>query len=211
MRTVVWGEDVVEAYDATAAAMFDPAVDVLAALAGGGPALGFAIGTGRVALPLQARGVPVSGIAFPPHMADRLRAKPGADTMPVVPGDMTTARVPGTFSLVYLIFNAIRSVTTREEQVAVFPNAARHRRPAGSFVVPEAAPVGARGRTGDQGVRRGAAHTAAGAVASGFASGWVAPSPSTIGRPPWARSQAPMRRSRSSARLGLVTAWCSPG
>jgi hypothetical protein len=110
-------------------------VDVLASLAGDGPALEFAVGTGRVALPLSARGVPVSGIELSPHMAGQLRAKPGADAVPVTVGDMTTTRVDGAFTLVYLVFNTIENVTTQDEQIAVFANAAVHLAAGGRFVV----------------------------------------------------------------------------
>jgi SAM-dependent methyltransferase len=108
---------------------------VLASLAGDGPALEFAVGTGRVALPLSARGMPVTGIELSPPMAERLRAKPGADAIPVTIGDMTSARVEGAFSLVYLVFNTIENVTSQDEQVAVFANAAAHLAPGGRFVV----------------------------------------------------------------------------
>ena len=136
-------------------ALLDPCVDVLAALAGDGPALEFAVGTGRVALPLSARGVPVSGIELSPHMAERLRAKPGADAVPVTVGDMTTTRVDGPFTLVYLVFNTIENVTSQDEQVAVFANAAAHLAPGGRFVVEvevpslPGLPSGERGRVFD--------------------------------------------------------------
>lgn len=140
MGTVTWGPEVAEVYDETSRAEFDPAVldpmvDVLAELAGAGPALEFAVGTGRVALPLSARGVAVSGIELSPHMADRLRSKPGADAVPVTIGDMTSTRVEGAFALVYLVYNTIMNVTTQDEQVAVFANAAAHLRSGGCFVV----------------------------------------------------------------------------
>jgi SAM-dependent methyltransferase len=140
MASYVWGAELAAVYDAGSQEMFDPAlldpcVDVLAALAGDGPALEFAVGTGRVALPLSARGVPVSGIELSPHMAGQLRAKPGADAVPVTVGDMTAARVDGTFTLVYLVFNTIENVTSQDEQVAVFANAAAHLGPGGRFVV----------------------------------------------------------------------------
>jgi SAM-dependent methyltransferase len=138
--SIVWGREVAEAYDITSAAMFapevlGPAVALLFELARGGPALEFAIGTGRVALPLAARGVKVSGIELSPYMAERLRAKPDADGVDVTVGDMTTTRVPGTFTLAYLVWNAIMNVTTQDEQVAVFANAAAHLGPGGCFVV----------------------------------------------------------------------------
>src|SRR5258708_32530576 len=98
MASYVWGAELAAVYDAGSPEMFDPAlldpcVDALAELAGGGPALEFAVGTGRVALPLSARGVPVSGIELSPHMAGRLRAKPGAAAVPVTARDMTSAPV----------------------------------------------------------------------------------------------------------------------
>ena len=140
MATVLWGAETASVYDATSAEMFAPAVleptvDVLAALAGDGAALEFAVGTGRVALPLSERGVPVAGIELSPDMAAVLRAKPGAAAVPVTIGDMASARVPGVYSLVYLVFNTIMNVTTQDEQVAVFANAAAHLAPGGRFVV----------------------------------------------------------------------------
>jgi SAM-dependent methyltransferase len=118
-----------------APAVVDPVVDALAELAGGGRALEFAVGTGRIALPLRARGVEVHGIELSPHMAAELQAKPGADAVPVTVGDMATTRLAGTYALVYLVFNTIMNVTTQDEQVAVFVNAAAHLDPGGVFVV----------------------------------------------------------------------------
>lgn len=140
MGSVVWGRELAEVYDETYATGFDPAVldpivDVLAELARDGPALEFAVGTGRIALPLSSRGIAVRGIELSPHMVEQLRAKPGADAVPVTIGDMTTTRVPGTFTLVYLVANTIMNVTTQREQVAVFANAAAHLEPGGCFVV----------------------------------------------------------------------------
>lgn len=140
MASVEWGKEVAEVYDATSAAMFDPAVldpavTLLADLAGGGRALELAIGTGRVALPLSGRGIPVHGIELSPHMAQQLRQKPGADAVGLTIGDMTSTRVEGTFRLVYLVFNTIMNVTSQDEQVAVFANAAAHLEPGGAFVV----------------------------------------------------------------------------
>jgi SAM-dependent methyltransferase len=140
VATVLWGQELAETYDASSASMFDPAVldptaDLLAELAAGGPALEFAIGTGRVALALQARGVSVSGIELSEPMVAQLRAKPGAETIPVTIGDMASTRVDGDFALVYLVWNTITNVTSQAEQVAVFENAAAHLRPGGRFVV----------------------------------------------------------------------------
>ncbi|MFC7340332.1 class I SAM-dependent DNA methyltransferase [Saccharopolyspora griseoalba] len=111
-----------------------PAVDLLAELADG-PALEFAIGTGRIAAPLATRGIPVSGIELSRAMAARISSKPGGETIDVTIGDMTTTRVPGTFSLVYLVFNTINNVTTQHGQVEVFRNAAAHLRPGGHFLI----------------------------------------------------------------------------
>jgi SAM-dependent methyltransferase len=135
-----FGEDVAAVYDKRCEAMFAadvlrPTVDVLAELAGGGPALEFAIGTGRVALPLAARGVRVSGIELSTAMADRLRAKPDAEGIEVIIGDMATTRAGGRFGLVYLVFNTIGNLTTQDEQVACFANAAAHLVPGGAFLV----------------------------------------------------------------------------
>ena len=116
-------------------ATIESTVDLLAELAGDGRALELAIGTGRIALPLAARGVPVAGIELSRAMLARLRAKPGGADLPVVVGDMTTARVDGTFPLVYLVFNTIMNVTTQAGQVDVFRTAAAHLEPGGGFVV----------------------------------------------------------------------------
>ena len=140
MGSVTWGREIAEVYDATYASQAEPAVlgpvlDVLEEVASGGRALELAVGTGRVALPLSARGVTVHGIELSTHMADRLRSKPGAEAVEVTIGDMTTTRVPGEFSLVYLVANTIMNVTTQEEQLAVFRNAAAHLGVGGCFVV----------------------------------------------------------------------------
>lgn len=112
-----------------------PAVDVLEDLADGGPVLEFAVGTGRIAAPLAARGVTVSGIELSRAMAARIAGKPGGDHVEVTIGDMTTTRVPGEFSLAYLVFNTISNVTTQDGQVDVFCNAAAHLRPGGLFLI----------------------------------------------------------------------------
>jgi len=114
-------DDDAEAFDP---ATVDPAVDFLAGLAGGGAALELAVGTGRIALPLARRGVPVHGIELSRAMAARLATKPGGADIPVTIGDMATTRVPGSFRLVYLVFNTIMNLTTQAAQVACFKNAA---------------------------------------------------------------------------------------
>jgi SAM-dependent methyltransferase len=120
--------------------MFDPAVvepvvDFLAGLAGDGAALEFGIGTGRIALPLAERGVRVRGIDLSEAMVARLRAKPGAEDISVAIGDFATKTVEGAFSVAYLVFNTIMNLTTQDEQVACFRNAAAHLEPGGCFVI----------------------------------------------------------------------------
>ncbi len=113
----------------------DPVVDVLARLAGDGRALELAVGTGRIALPLARRGVPVHGIDQSRAMVARLLAKPGADAVGVTIGDIATTRVDGTFAVVYLVFNTIGNLTAQAAQVACFRNAAAHLEPGGTFVI----------------------------------------------------------------------------
>jgi Methyltransferase domain len=142
----LFGEEVAARYDEQGTGVFapavvDPVVEVLAGLAGDGRALELAIGTGRIALPLAARGVPVAGIDDSEAMVSRLRAKPGAETIDVAIGDMTTTRVDGEFSLVYLVFNTIFNLTTQDAQVACFENAAAHLSGGGRFVIETGVPA----------------------------------------------------------------------
>jgi SAM-dependent methyltransferase len=113
----------------------DATVDFLAGLANGGAALELAIGTGRVALPLAARGVRVSGIELSPDMVSQLRAKPGGDAIHVAIGDMASTRVDDAFRLVYLIYNTIGNLETQDRQVECFQNAAAHLEQEGCFVI----------------------------------------------------------------------------
>jgi len=136
----VFAEPVAARYDDDVARMFepavlDPAVDLLAGLAGDGRALELAIGTGRIALPLARRGVPVHGIDMSRAMVARLRAKPGGDAVEVTIGDIATTRVPGPFTVAYLVFNTIMNLTTQDAQVECFSNAAAHLDPGGCFVI----------------------------------------------------------------------------
>ncbi len=133
-------ERVAARYDKSAADMFDPevvdpVVDFLAELAGSGRALELGIGTGRIALPLAARGVPVHGIELSKAMAARLRAKPGGEHIGVKIGDFATTTVDGTFSVAYLVFNTIMNLTTQAEQIACFRNVAAHLELGGCFVI----------------------------------------------------------------------------
>jgi SAM-dependent methyltransferase len=136
----LWSRESAERYDGSepeksSPAVLGPTLDFLAELAGDGPALEFAIGTGRVGVPLRERGVPVTGIELSEHMAAVLRRKADAETLPVVIGDMATTVVPGSFTLVYLVYNTISNLLTQDEQVECFRNAARHLSPGGRFVI----------------------------------------------------------------------------
>lgn len=137
---VYFDEQIAERYDADNAGMFeptvvDPAVSFLASLAGESDALELGIGTGRIALPLSQRGVRVHGIDLSPAMIARLRAKPDADDIRVTIGDFASTNVGGTFGLAYLVFNAIMSLTTQDQQVECFRNAAAHLGRGGCFVI----------------------------------------------------------------------------
>jgi SAM-dependent methyltransferase len=134
-----FGEQVAAAYDETSD-VFEPGaveatVGLLANLAGGGRALELGIGTGRIALPLARRGIPVYGIDMSRAMVARMRAKPGGAAIGVTIGDFATTRVDGTFSLAYLVFNTIMNLTTQAAQVACFRNVAAHLAPGGCFVI----------------------------------------------------------------------------
>jgi SAM-dependent methyltransferase len=136
----VWDAGTAATYDTPGTGMFAPevlapTVDRLAELAGDGRALELAIGTGRVAIPLARRGVPVTGIELSAPMVDRLRVTADETMIPVLVGDMTTTRAPGEYTLVYLVYNTISNLLTQAEQVDCFRNAARHLVPGGRFVI----------------------------------------------------------------------------
>ncbi|GGB66399.1 methyltransferase [Knoellia flava TL1] len=136
----LWDEQAATTYDTPGEGMsspevLDPTVDRLVGLAAGGPALELAVGTGRVAIPLARRGVPVTGIEASRPMLDQLAQTEGSDAVTAVHGDMATTRVDGEFSLVYLVFNTIANLLTQEAQVECFRNAAAHLSPGGRFVI----------------------------------------------------------------------------
>jgi SAM-dependent methyltransferase len=135
-----WDVDAAREYDTPGRGMFapevvEPTVARLAELAGDGAALEFAIGTGRVAVPLRERGVLVTGIEMSRPVIDQLRTKVDEATIPVIVGDMAAAIAPGRYTLVYLIYNTIANLLTQAEQVACFRNAAHHLFPGGRFVI----------------------------------------------------------------------------
>ncbi|MFJ3667162.1 class I SAM-dependent DNA methyltransferase [Streptomyces sp. NPDC090106] len=136
----IWDAETAQRYDTPGSGMFapevlEPVVNRLAELAEGGAALEFAVGTGRVAVPLAARGVPVTGIELSVPMVEQLRTKADETAIPVIVGDMATTAAPGEYALVYLVYNTISNLLTQEEQVRCFRNAARHLRPGGRFVI----------------------------------------------------------------------------
>lgn len=135
-----FGSQVAEHYDDDLRGDETETVDFLAALAGDRPALEFAIGTGRIAVPLTARGVRVDGIEQSAAMVEKLRAKPEGADLDVTVGDMSTVSLAGRYSLVYLVFNTIHNLLTQDGQVRCFENAARHLTEDGVFVVETGVP-----------------------------------------------------------------------
>ena len=139
-------EWIAEHYDILWPELFEPAVldstvDFLAELSDGGPALELGIGTGRIALPLSQRGV--CGAASSSHLrwSRSLQARPGASSIEVTIGDFATTKVDAAFTLVYLLCNTITNLTTQDEQVQCFRNAAAHLQPGGSFLIENYIPV----------------------------------------------------------------------
>jgi SAM-dependent methyltransferase len=140
MPKAAFNEWIAERYDVLWPELFDPAVitpavNFLAELAEGGSALEFGIGTGRIALPLSRRGVTVQGIDLSPAMVASLRAQPGGSDIPVTIGDLAHAAVGTGFGLVYLVRNTITNLTSQDEQVEAFRNAAAHLAPGGCLVI----------------------------------------------------------------------------
>jgi SAM-dependent methyltransferase len=141
-----FGEHVAARYDewdapSSTEAVVGPIVDFLAERAVGGRALELGVGTGRIALPLAARGIDVCGIDLSEAMLARLRAKPGAEAVATTQGDFATTRVEGEFRLAYLLINTIMNLTTQDEQVACFANVAAHLEPGGAFVIEVGVPA----------------------------------------------------------------------
>lgn len=136
-----FGPDVAQRYDDEPRGDEAETVELLASLVGDGPVLELAIGTGRIALPLAARGLRVDGIELSPDMLERLRDKEGGAKLAVVQGDMASADAPSSgYSLAYLVFNTIGNLLTQDAQVACFTNVTRHLADDGVFVVETATP-----------------------------------------------------------------------
>src|SRR5215212_7720142 len=134
-------EDTAEIYDDDVRGDEAETAAFLASLAGRGPALELAIGTGRIALPLAARGIRVDGIDLSPAMVARLRAKPGGEQISVTIGDIADVPVPGKYRLIYVVFNTMFNLLTQEEQVRCFENVAAHLTDDGSFVIEAGSPA----------------------------------------------------------------------
>jgi SAM-dependent methyltransferase len=130
-----FGPDVAETYRDVQRGDETDAVAFLEGLAGSGPALELAIGAGRIALPLAARGMRVDGIDISPDMVAQLRAKPGGDQLSVTIGDFADVPVPGTYRLIYVVWNTLFNLLTQEDQVRCFENVAAHLTDDGSFVI----------------------------------------------------------------------------
>lgn len=135
-----FGPEVAATYDDNLRGDEAAAATFLAELARGRRALEFAIGTGRIALPLAAKGIQVDGIELSPHMAERLRSQPGGDQINVTIGDMSRVTTGQRYGLVYLVFNTIFNLLTADDQIRCFENAARHLTADGYFVVETAVP-----------------------------------------------------------------------
>lgn len=200
-------ESVAVDYDAPGGAnapeIVEPAVQVLADLADGGPVLEFAVGTGRIAAPLAARGLTVKGIEMSRAMAARIIDKPGGGAVEVTIGDMTSARVAGEFSLVYLVSNTISNVTTQDGQVAVFGNAAANLRPGGLFLIEVGLPDLRRLPPGQDTVPFMVAPTRKAAATSASTSTTSSPSSSR-------RTTSPCRLTDSDASAGYRSATPGP-
>lgn len=128
-----FGEDVAKSHDQRGDEL--AAVAFLEQLAGPGPALELAIGTGRIALPLAARGTRVDGVDISPAMVEQLRAKPGGDRLSVTIGDLADVPVPGSYRLIFVVWNSLFNLLTQADQVRCFENVAAHLTDGGSFVV----------------------------------------------------------------------------
>ena len=135
-----FGKDVAEEYDDVPRGDEIAAVAFLEKLASGGPALELAVGTGRIALPLAARGIRVDGVDISPAMVAQLRAKPGGDQISVTIGDFADVPVPGTYRLIFVVFNTMFNLLTQEDQVRCFENVAAHLTDDGSFVIEAGVP-----------------------------------------------------------------------
>jgi len=135
-----FGSDVAAHYDDYKRGDEEEAAAFLAEFAKDGSALEFAIGTGRIALPLTSKGIQVDGIELSPHMVEQLRVKPDGQNIHVIIGDMSSATTNRHYPLVYLVFNTIFNLLTADDQIRCFENAARHLTPNGYFIVETALP-----------------------------------------------------------------------
>ncbi|HEV3464851.1 MAG TPA: class I SAM-dependent methyltransferase [Actinomycetota bacterium] len=145
-----FGKRIARSYEAKWPELFEPAAidpvvgflaDLVRELAGDGAALELGVGTGRIAIPLARRDIRVHGIDLSPDMVAELRTRPGAESVGVTIGDFATTRVDGRFTLVYLLRNTIMNLTSQDQQVACFQNAAAHLEPGGCFVIEVVVPA----------------------------------------------------------------------
>jgi hypothetical protein len=136
-----FGAEVADSYDDAPRGDEAAAVAFLEHLAHGGPALGLAIGTGRIGLPLAERGIRVDGVEISRDMVARLRAKPGGDQIAVTVGDFADVPVQGDYRLIFVVFNTLFNLLTQDDQVRCFENVAAHLTDDGVFVVETMVPT----------------------------------------------------------------------
>lgn len=130
-----FGEDAAAVYDAEPRGDEMSTVALLDELAHGGPSPELAIGTGRIALPLAARGIRVDGVDLSPAMVARLRAKPGGKHLSITIGDLADVPVEGSYKLIVIVFNTLFNLLNQEEQVRCFENVADHLTDDGLFIL----------------------------------------------------------------------------
>lgn len=136
-----FGTDVAETYDDFLRGDEAETIDFLHALAGSGPVLELAIGTGRIGLPLATRGIRLDGIEISPEMVAALRSKPGGDQIAVTIGDFADVPVEGRYRLIFVVFNTFYNLLTQDDQVRCFENVAAHLTDDGRFVIEAEVPT----------------------------------------------------------------------
>ncbi|HEY2368700.1 MAG TPA: class I SAM-dependent methyltransferase, partial [Polyangiaceae bacterium] len=155
LTDTTYGDAIADIYDDMHGIPADEAVALVAELArDGGRVLELGVGTGRVAIPLAARGLEVVGVDLSDAMIDRLRQKPGADRVRIVKDDFTTANAGSDFSVAFVAFNTFFAIASREKQKRCFATVARQLRARGTFVLECFVPDPAR-FTGGQALRTG--------------------------------------------------------
>ena len=130
-----YGERVAGVYDEWYSEYDQDSISLLAELAAGGNALELGIGTGRIALPLAARGISVSGVDAAESMIRHLQSKANADKINVTHGNFADVPVDGKFNVIYVVFNTFFALSSQEEQVRCFRNVSAHLSEGGKFLI----------------------------------------------------------------------------